>query len=614
MKNAILAAVLLLFTGVSALAQQPVTVKTVNALSLTGEPRYKPGFSHFDFVNPDAPKGGTARLSVAPASFDSLNPWIVAGTPPQGIGLVYESLTQDSLGEPSTGYGLIAESITVPSNHAWVEYTLNPKARWHDGKPITPEDVIFSFNILMEKGTPFWAQYYHNVKKAEKTGPRKVKFTFDQAGNRELPMIMGQLPVLPKHYWQNRKFDQPTLEPPLGSGPYRIGAVKPGRTISYERVKDYWGKDLPVNRGFYNFDRITYEYFQDETVRLEAMKTGKFDFISENTAKTWATQYTPQTFPALKTGQVRKEEIRHKLPTGMQAFAFNIRRDPFKDQRVREALGLAFDFEWTNRNMFYGQYTRTQSFFSNSDLASGGLPSAEELKLLTPLKGKIPPAVFTAPFKAPATDGSGNNRENLRQAAALLRQAGWQIKGGALVNDKTGKRLAFEILIAQPTFERIIIPFTENLKRLGIQTTIRTVDPAQYQQRMKDFDFDVTVETFPQSDSPGNEQREFWGSAAAARVGSRNIVGIADPAVDALIDKVIYAPDRAGLIAATRALDRVLLNRHYVIPMWHIRVFRIAYWDRFGHPATLPAYHHGFPVIWWLDAGKDAALKARAPK
>lgn len=611
MKNVILAAVLVLAGMAPAMAQQPVTTRTVNALSLIGEPKYKPGFDHFDFVNPAAPKGGTARLSVAPGTFDSLNPYIVAGTPPQGIGLVFESLTQDSIGEPSTAYGLIAESITVPSDDSWVEYTLNSKAKWHDGKPITPDDVIFSFNTLMEKGTPFWAQYYHNVKKAEKTGPRKVKFSFDQAGNRELPMIMGQLPVLPAHYWKGKDFSKVTQDPPLGSGPYRIAEVKPGRSITYERVKDYWGKDLPVNKGFYNFDRISYEFFQDETVELEALKTYKFDFISENTAKTWATQYTPESFPALKAGLVKKEELRHQNPTGMQAFAFNIRRDVFKDVRVRHALSLAFDFEWTNRNMFYGQYTRTQSFFSNSDLASGGLPSPAELALLNPLKGKIPSAVFTQPYKAPATDGTGNNRDNLRQAVALLQQAGYEIKGKALVNKQTGKPLTFEILNAQPAFERIMLPYVEALKRLGIDANIRSVDPAQYEQRMKDFDFDMTVETFPQSESPGNEQREFWSTAAATRPGSRNIIGIRNPAVDALIDKVIYAPDRAGLVAATRALDRVLLNNHYVIPMWHTRVFRIAWWDKFGRPAKMPAHHHGFPVIWWLDPAKDAALKAK---
>jgi microcin C transport system substrate-binding protein len=615
MRNMILAAMLLVAAMVPAMAQQPqASVKTVGALSLVGEPKYKPGFDHFDFVNPNAPKGGTARLSVAPGSFDSLNPWIVAGTPPMGIGLVYESLTQDSIGELSTAYGLIAESITVPSDRSWVEYVLNPKARWHDGKPITPDDVIFSFNTLIKDGKPFWAQYYHNVKKAEKTGQLKVKFTFDQKGNRELPMIMGQLPILPKHYWEKRDFTKPSLDVPLGSGPYKVADVKPGRSITYERVKDYWGKDLPVNKGFHNFDRISYEYFGDETVEREALKAGKVDFLSENNAKDWATQYTPEAFPAIKAKLAKKEEIAHKLPTGMQAFVFNIRRDVFRDPRVRQALGYALDFEWSNKNLFYGQYTRTESFFSNSDLASTGLPSPAELALLDPLKGKIPAAVFTAPFKAPATDGTGNNRDNLRKAAILLQQAGYEIRGRNLVNKQSGKPLTFEILNVQPAFERIIQPYVENLKKLGVQANIRTVDPAQYEERMKDFEYDMTVESFAQSDSPGNEQREFWGSDAAKRKGSRNVIGIADPAVDTLIDKVIYAPDRDGLIAATRALDRVLLNSYYVVPMWHLRYFRVAYWDKFGRPAKLPDYSYGFPSIWWLDPQKDAALKVKAPK
>jgi microcin C transport system substrate-binding protein len=605
MRTALLAAGLLILTSVAAAAQP--AVRTVHALSLLGEPRQKADFKHFDYVDPRAPKGGTARLSVAPATFDSLNPLIVAGSPAAGLGLSYETLTTGSLGEPSAEYGLLAEAITVPADSSWVEFALNPKARWHDGRPITPEDVVFSFNLLVEKGQPFFAQYYRNVKKAEKTGPRKVRFTFDQAGNRELPLIMGQMPVLARHYWQGKAFDRPTLEPPLGSGPYRVAEVKPGRSIVYERVKDYWGRDLPVNVGKYNFERISFEYFQDDTVELEAFKAHRFDFINESTAKTWATGYD---FPAVRAGLVKKEEIAHKNPTGMQAFVFNTRRPMFRDPRVREALGLAFDFEWTNRNMFHGQYARTESFFSNSELASRGLPSEAELALLRPLKGKIPERVFTRPYKAPATDGSGNARDNLRRAATLLREAGWTVKDGVLTH-RSGQPMRFEILLAQPMFERVVLPFVENLKRLGIDARIRIVDASQYKEREDRFDFDMVVGSFGQSESPGNEQRELWGSAAADRPGSRNLIGIKDPAVDALIDKVIFAKDRAALVAATRALDRVLLAGHYVIPMYHIRTFRVAYWDKFGHPARLPDYHHGFPTIWWLDARKDAALRAK---
>jgi microcin C transport system substrate-binding protein len=613
MRKALLAASLVFCTAM-AHAQQPAApsgqgIRTVHALSLIGEPENKPEFSHFPYVNPDAPKGGTARQAIAPASFDNLNPFTIAGSPAAGIlGLVYETLTTESADESTAEYPLIAESITLPADFSWVEFTLNDKAKWHDGKPITPDDVIFSFNVLMEKGQPFFAQYYHNVKKAEKTGPRKVRFTFDQAGNRELPMIMGQLPVLPKHYWQNRKFDAPTLEAPLGSGPYKVADVKPGRSIEYVRVKDYWGADLPSRRGQFNFDRVSYEYFQDETVRLEAFKAGKFDFISENTAKNWATQYD---FPAIRDGRVKKEEVRHKSPTGMQAYVFNLRRPVFQDVRVREALALAYDFEWTNRNMFYGQYTRTQSYFSNSDLASSGLPSNDELKLLQPLKAKIPTTVFKQAFKAPETDGTGNNRANLRKAAILLQQAGWEVRGGVLTHKQTGQQLKFEILLVQPMFERVTLPFIENLKRLGVAANIRIVDPSQYKEREDRFDFDMMVGSFGQSESPGNEQREFWGSEAAGRPGSRNIIGIRNPAVDALIEKIIYARDRDSLITATHALDRVLLANHYVIPMYHTRVFRIAYWDRFSRPARFPAYSHGFPVTWWFDAGKDAALRKK---
>ncbi|MBI1182380.1 MAG: ABC transporter substrate-binding protein [Alphaproteobacteria bacterium] len=612
MKKALFAAALALLTSWSAYAEAP-SVRTVHALSLLGEPKYKPGFDHFDFVNPDAPKGGTARLSVPSASFDSLNPFVVTGSAAAGLGLVYETLMADSLDESSTSYALIAESVTVPSDDSWVEFTLDPKARWHDGKPITADDVVFTFNLLMEKGQPFYAQYYHNVKKAVKTGPRKVKFIFDQAGNRELPMIMGQLPVLPKHYWQGRKFDAATLEPPLGSGPYKVAEVKPGRSIVYERVKDYWGKDLPVNRGSYNFDRISYEYFQDDTVEMEAFKTNKFDFKHEISAKTWATEYTKETFPAIRTGAVKKELIPSKLPTGMQAYVFNIRRPIFADPRVRQAISEAFDFEWTNKTMFYGQYTRTESFFSNSELASSGLPSKDELALLKPLAGKIPDSVFTQAYKAPSTDGSGNNRDNLRKAALLLRQAGWEVRDGVLTNKQTGQKLSFEIMLVQPAFERITMPFIQNLKRLGIQAHIRLVDPSQYKERMDRFDFDMVVETYGESDSPGNEQREFWGSDAAGRTGSHNYIGIRNPAVDALIDKVIYAKDRAALVTATHALDRVLLANHYVVPMWHLAAFRIAYWDKFGRPATLPGLTPGFPTIWWLDPHKAAALKAKMP-
>jgi len=588
----------------TALAEE-VGQKTVHALSLTGEPKYGPDFTHVDYANVDAPKGGHVRLGVAPGTFDSLNPYIVMGTAASGMGLLYETLMDSTFDDISAEYALVADSVTVPDDHSWVEFTIDPRARWHDGVAITPEDIIFSFTTLMEHGSPRYQFYYRNVVKAEKTGDRSVKFTFDQAGNRELPQITGQLPVLPKHYWQDRDFSQPTLDPPLGSGPYKISDVKPGRSLTLERVKDYWGKDLPTRRGQYNFDKISWEYYRDSKIAIEALKAGEYDFRSETSSKDWATEYS---FPAQIKGDFITEEIAHTRPTGMQGFVFNTRKAIFKDRAVREALSYAFDFEWTNKTLFYGQYTRTQSFFSNSELASSGLPSPEELALLEPFRDQLPDAVFTEAYEAPKTDGSGNNRMNLRRAAILLREAGWSIKEGVLVN-KQGVPLTFEILLVQPAFERVVAPLVANLKILGVQASIRVVDSAQYEARLEAKDFDMIVYSWMQSLSPGNEQRNYWGSVTMDQVGSRNQAGIDHPAIDALIDTIIYAPDRASLVTATHALDRILLHMHYVIPQHHTRTFRVGYWDRFGRPAKSASYHHGFPYTWWIDPEKDAKLR-----
>ena len=607
MKHALFALTLLGFLPATAMAEAPVTVKTVHALSLVGEPEYGPDFTHFDFANPDAPKGGQARMSTVGA-FDSLNPFIIAGVPAGLVGaLVYEPLLADSIGEMSAEYALLAESITYPSDFSWVEFTLNEKARWHDGKPVTVEDVIFSFNLLTTKGSPRFIFYYGNVIEAEKTGDRTIKFTFDQAGNRELPLIMGQLPILPKHYWEDRDFERPSLDIPLGSGPYKVVDVKPGRSVTIERVEDYWGKDLPLNVGMHNFDRITLEYFLDQTVALEGFKRNAYDFRSENTAKRWATEYD---FPAIKDGRVIQEVMKHERPTGMQAFVFNTRRAKFKDPKVREAIAYAYDFEWTNKTLFYGQYARTESYFSNSELASSGLPSEVELAVLEPFKDQVPEAVFTLPYKAPKSDGSGNNRGNLRTAAMLLRDAGWVAQKGILTHKDSGETLSFEILLVSPDFERIVLPFVDSLKRLGIDASVRVVDVAQYQARVDNFDFDMIVDAIGQSTSPGNEQRDFWGSQTANEPGSRNRIGVNDPVVDALIEKIIFAPDRQSLVTATRALDRVLLHSHYVIPQHHTRDFRLAYWNKFGRPEMMPKVHHGFPHIWWIDPEKEAALEA----
>lgn len=584
-------------------------VKTVHALAMHGEPKYGPDFPHFDYVNPNAPKGGDVRLHAV-GTFDSLNPFIVKGQAPTGASLPFESLLSSSADEAFTEYAHIAESVTLPDDRSWVEFTLRSQARWQDGKPITVEDVIFSLQTLKEKGQPFYRLYYGAVKAAEKTGERRVKFTFSEGENRELPLIVGQMPILPKHYWEGRDFTQTTLEPPLGSGPYRILQFEPGRFVVYERVADYWGKDLPVTRGMFNFQTLRYDYYRDAVVALEAFKGGQYDYRLENSAKNWATQYE---FPAVQSGAVKTEKVDNDRPTGMQGYVFNIRRPLFQDPRVRQALAYAFDFEWANQNLFYGQYTRTESYFSNSELASSGLPSEAELALLKPLQAQIPPEVFTKEYKAPKTDGTGNIRPNLRSAMDLLKAAGWEVKDGKLTNAKTGQVFAFEILIDQPIWERITLPFVRNLERLGIAAQVRTVDSAQYENRTKTFDYDMIVDVWGQSLSPGNEQGSFWGSDSADEQGSRNTIGVKNPAVDSLIAQLIAAPDRESLITRTRALDRVLLWNHYVIPHWHIGYDRIAYWDKFGRPDKTPTQGVQF-MAWWIDPAKGRPETAAQPQ
>ena len=586
-----------------AAAASAAEVRTVHALAMHGEPKYGPDFKHFDYANPDAPKGGEIRFAAI-GTFDTLNPYTLKGTAAAGAGSPFETLLVGSGDEAFTEYGLIAESIELPEDRSWVAFNLRPEARWHDGTPITVEDVIFSLETLKTKGHPFYRAYYASVATAEKVGERKVKFTFTAGENRELPLIVGQLPILPKHYWQGRDFEQPTLEPPLGSGPYRVDKFEAGRTITYRRVADYWGKDVPVNAGHNNWDAIRHDYYRDSTVALEALKAGAYDFRQENNSKLWATAYD---IAQVRDGRMIKEEVAHEIPTGMQGLVFNTRRDVFKDRRVRQALAYAFDFEWTNKTLFYDQYTRSTSYFSNSELAASGLPGEAELAVLEPYRGRVPDEVFTAAYAPPSTDGSGNSRANLRTAIDILETAGWEIRGGKRVDTATGKALEFEILLNSADFERVMHPFVQNLKRLGIAATIRTVDTAQYQNRMDEYDFDATIEVFGQSLSPGNEQRDFWSSASADIPGGRNIIGIKDPVVDELIDLVIAAPDRESLIARTRALDRVLLWGHYLIPNWHIRSFRVAYWNKFSRPAVTPKYALGLET-WWVDREKEAAL------
>ena len=577
-----------------------------HGLSMYGDLKYGPGFKHFGYVNPEAPKGGHVKLGAI-GTFDTLNPFILKGVPAVGLGEIFDTLTVGSLDEPFSQYGLVAEHIEVPADRAWVAYTLRPEARFHDGNPMTVEDVIWTFETLKVKGQPFYRSYYAQVVKAEKVGDRKVKFSFGPGENRELPLIVGQLPVLSKAWWSKRDFEKTILEPPLGSAAYRVDIVEPGRSITYRRVKDYWGARLPVNVGRDNFDTLRFDYYRDTTVALEAFKGGEYDFRQENGAKNWATAYTT---PAVTQGLIKKEAIKNEVPTGMQGFVYNIRRPVFQDRRVRRAIAHAFDFEWANKNLFYGAYTRTKSYFSNSELASRGLPGPDELKVLEPFRGKVLEEVFTREYQPPVTDGSGNIREGAHEALILLKEAGWVIKGQKLVHAKTGEPFAFEILLSDAQWERIALPFIKNLERLGVTARVRTVDAAQYQKRVEDFDFDMTVQVFGQSLSPGNEQSDFWSSAAAATKGSRNVAGIRDPVVDKLIDLVIQAPDRPGLVARTRALDRVLLWGQYVIPHWHIQAFRVAYWDKLRRPAVVPKYALGFDT-WWLDAKQEAALARR---
>jgi len=587
-----------------------------HALSLIGQPKYPADFTHFDYVNPDAPKGGRVRMGAI-GGFDSLNPVLYRGEKASGLGLVYESLMSDSIDEPSTSYGLIAEWASYPPDYSSVTFKLRDNARWHDGTPITPEDVIYSLEVN-KKANPRMGLYYKNVSRAEKTGDNEVTFYFDTKGNRELPMIMGQLTILPKHYWTGKDANgvqrdpmKTTLEPPLGSGPYRIKEVSPGRFITYERVADYWGKDLPVNKGLWNYDEIRFDYYRDQTVAFESFKAGNLDYWQETSSKNWATAYD---FPAVRDGYIKRQEVRIKRTQPMQAFVLNLRRPQFQDRRVRQALNLAFNFESANKNLFYGQYQRVGSYFQNSELAAPkALPTGRELEILNEVKGQVPPEVFTKVHENPVNKDQGDLRNHLRKAVMLLKEAGWKVKNGVLTNVKTGQQMKIEFLLVSPLFERIVQPYLQNLKRLGIQGSIRLVDSAQYTRRLNVFDYDIIVSTFAQSDSPGNEQRDFWGSEAADRDGSMNLIGIKNPAIDKLVDHIIFAKNREELVAATRALDRVLQWEDYVVPQWFSPDVRIAYWNRYGQPKKLPGLTPGFLQVWWYDQ-KLAEQLPGAPK
>ncbi|WP_020187145.1 extracellular solute-binding protein [Methylopila sp. 73B] len=609
--------------GSAAHAQEPAAPMTPAApaadvwkhgLSLFGDVKYPAGFPHFDYVNPDAPKGGAARLATQ-GTFDSLNPFIRKGNPAAGAALLYDTLMTDALDEPATEYGLIAESVRHPADWSSVTFRLRPEAKFHDGSPVTAEDVIWSFETL-KRVNPMMGFYYQDVTKGEKTGEREVTFTFSGPGNRELPQIMGQLQVLPKAWWEGtdaqgrkRNIEDGTLEKPVGSGPYRVKDFAPGRWISYERVATYWAKDLNVRKGVNNFDELRFDYFRDSTVLVEAFKGDQYDWREENSAKNWATAYQ---FPAVAEKRVTLETFKDSQSGRMQGYAFNLRRDKFKDPRVRRAFNLAFDFEEINKTIMFGQYVRIDSYFYGTELASKGLPEGKEREILESVKDKVPPKVFTAPYANPVGGSADATRANLREALRLLREAGWEVKDRKLVNAATGERMTVEFIYRDPSQERILSFYAPALERLGVEVRQRLLDDSQYINRIRAFDFDMVTVGWGQSLSPGNEQRDQWGSAAADRPGSQNFVGIKDAGIDALIDKIIFAKDREELTAATKALDRVLLAHNYVVPQFTSLEDRTARWNRFARPDNLPPRGALFPTVWWWDAEKAKATGGRS--
>jgi microcin C transport system substrate-binding protein len=616
----ITALLLLVCTATMALADDgPITRS--NAIAILAKPALPEDFPYFPYVNPNAPKGGEVTLASI-GTFDSFNPFILRGTSAAGqvspwvilpggsgsgssIGHIWESLLTSSADEVATGYGHIAQTIEMPANKLWVAFELRPEAKFSDGVPLTAEDVAWTYNTLLAQGRPSFRIQMADVKDVVVENPHRVVFHFKSNENRELPLILGGIPILPKHFFDGRDFTKPLVDPPVGSGPYRIASFELGRSVVFERRADWWAANLPTAKGTNNFDRVRIEYFRDTTVAMEAFKAGQTDLRSENISKNWATAYD---FPAVQKGWVIKGDFKHHLPTGMQGYIMNTRRPAFADPLVRQAMDEAFDFEWENKNLFYNSYVRTDSYFSNSDLASSGIPEGDELKLLEPYRKELPPALFTEPFKLPVTDGTGNNREQLRRALKLLEQAGWTVKDRKLV-DKNGQQMSFTILLDDPSLERPALPYVQQLQKLGIDAHVRTVDPAQYQHLTDDFEFDMTMIVYPESDIPGNELRDYFTCAAAKAQGSGNWGGICDPAVDALVERVVTAQDRQTLTTAARALDRVLLWRWYLVPNWDSNSFHVAYWDRFGHPDKPIRQGFNFDT-WWVDPTKSAAIEA----
>lgn len=577
-----------------------------HGMSMHGDLKYKNDFKNFEYAYPGAPKNGKVKLSAI-GTFDNLNPYILKGVAAYQTSYLFETLMKSSFDEPFSQYGLIAEKVMLPDNRKWVRFKLRSEAKFSDGSRIRPEDVIFSFNILMAKGHPAWKSYYSQVENVKKINDLEVQFNFSGETNRELPLIIGyQLPIFSEKYWSDKEFEKTTLDPPLGSGPYIISDLKPGRSITLKRDPNYWGAEVNVNKGRYNFEEIHTDYYRDVTVALEAFKSGAYDFRLENSSKNWATAYN---FGAKKKEQVLVEEIPYSRPSGMQGFAFNLRKSIFQNRNVRKALSYAFDFEWSNRNLFYGAYTRTKSFFDNSELSSQKLPTKSELQVLSQFKDSVPPEVFTDIFTPPRTDiGENGLRKNLRKARRILKSEGWLIKDDVLTNNLTGEEFKFEILLRSPLFERIVLPLKRNFKKLGIEVSIRTVqDDSQYQKRLEEFDFDMVVANFGSVLSPGNEQKNWWSSSAADQQGSQNIIGVKNSVIDKIINKIISAENREELVTYTKVLDRILLFNYYLIPQFHIGHYRVAYWNKLSRPQVAPKYDLGFD-FWWFDDAKNKKI------
>ena len=584
-------AILLILLPLSSHAEE------THGIAVFGKLKYASDFKHFDYVNPSAPKGGEVKLAGT-GTYDSLNPFIVKGNNAPAISSTFESLMVGSLDEPQSVYGLIAKSANIAPDKSFIEFTMRPEARFQDGSKLTADDVVFSFNTLKKEGSPSYRISLEQISSVERLGEYKVKFNFNDKTKRELPLIAATMPIISKAYYSTHEFNKTTLEVPLGSGAYKVKSIDAGRSIVYERVKDYWGKDLPVNIGQNNFDIIRFDMYRDETVALEAFKSGAYDLREENVSRVWATGYDS---PALQAGKIKKEVIPNQVPQGMQGFVFNLRKSKFADRRVREAIGLSLDFEWMNKSLFFAAYKRDSSFFLNTPYAAKGLPDAQEKVLLEAYKEELPPEILTKEFALPISDGSGENRTALEKADKLLTDAGWIIKDGKRVNAKTGEELKLEFLLQSPAFERVVSTMRKTLKRLGIDASIRVVDDSQYIKRIESFDYDLVLDVFNRwVFFPGNEQITYWHSSQATQEGSNNHAGLKSPLVDSLLAKINSAQTEEELSAPARALDRFLLWENIVIPNWYLGAYRLAYWDKFDRPKTAPKYSNGFPNTWWL--------------